>query len=188
MASLERSPAEGEPWRFAAWAIAGIIVLLPLAAMPFTDYVHWTTSDFLAAGVLLFVPLGIYELTARRTGTSAYRAGVGLALAAAVLLLWVSGAVGITDSGADGMYIGALAVGVIGASIGRFGASGMARAMFATALAVASSGVIALVAGGVPAHNAPLEILAATGLFAVLFAGSALLFRHAARRRPDQRG
>jgi hypothetical protein len=62
----------------------------------------------------------------------------------------------------------------------------MVRAMSATALALASAGAVALVAGMVPAHNSVIEILGITGLFAVLFVGSALLFRKAARRRPEQ--
>lgn len=109
-----------------------------------------------------------------------------MALVAALLLLWVSGAVGITDSEADLLYVLALAVGVVGAFVARFRPHGMMRAMYATALALASAGAVALVAGMVPAHNSVFEILSITGLFTVLFVGSALLFRKAARRRPQQ--
>ena len=79
------------------------------------------------------------------------------------------------------MYIGVLAVGIIGAIIARFRPHGMVRALIATALAQALVAVIALIAGlGYPA-SPPLEILGANGFFFALFVGSALLFRYAGR-------
>lgn len=168
-------------WRMAAWAVAALLLLLPLITGA-----NWTVSDFVFAGVLLFVPLGIYELVARTTENLAYRAGAGLALVAALFLLWSSGAVGITDSEADVLYYLALVVGIVGAFVARFRPPGMARAMFATALALASAGLIALVAGMVPAHNSVFEILGITGFFVALFVGSALLFREAARGTPER--
>lgn len=172
-------------WRIAAWVGAGLLLLLPLAAMQVTEAVDWSVADFVVAGVLLFVPLGLYELVARRTGDSAYRTGTALALVGSVLIVWVSGAVGITDSDADVLYVLALAIGAIGAVVARFRPAGMARAMFATALALAAAGVIALVAGMVPAYNSAFEILGLTGFFAALFAGSAMLFREAARNSSE---
>ena len=79
------------------------------------------------------------------------------------------------------MYVGVLAVGIIGAIIARFRPHGMARALFATALAQALVAVIALIIGlGLP-WSPPVELLALNGFFVALFAGSALLFRYAAR-------
>ena len=152
--------------------------------MQFTDEVNWTVGDFVFAAVLLFGSLGAYELLARKTGDTAYRAGVGVAIAAAFLLVWVNGAVGITDSDADLMLLlWVPTVGIIGAIIARFQPRGMARAMFATALAQALVAVTALIAGIVPAYNSAFEILALNGFFVALFVGSALLFRHAAREQ-----
>jgi hypothetical protein len=152
--------------------------------MQFTDEVNWTVGDFVFAAVLLFGSLGAYELLARKTGDTAYRAGVGVAIAAAFLLVWVNGAVGITDSDADLMLLlWVPTVGIIGAIIARFQPRGMARAMFATALAQALVAVTALIAGIVPAYNSAFEILALNGFFVALFVGSALLFQHAAREQ-----
>lgn len=100
-----------------------------------------------------------------------------------MLLIWVNGAVGITDSDADGLYLVVAALGIVGALVARFRPAGMALAMAATAVAVAAVGVIALIAGIVPPHNSAFRILGITAFFVVLFAGSALLFREAAR--PD---
>jgi hypothetical protein len=119
-----------------------------------------------------------------KTRGFAYRAAVGVALAAAFLLAWVNLAVGIIgseDNAANVMYIGVLAVGITGATIARLRPRGMALALFATALAQSSVAVIALIFGlGLP-WSPPVEILAVSGFFVVLFVGSALLFRYAGR-------
>jgi hypothetical protein len=117
---------------------------------------------------------------------NAYRFAAGVALAAALLLVWLSLGVGII--GADGdpantMYFGVVGVGIIGAIVARFRPHGMARALFATALAQALVAVIALIFGlGLP-WSPPVEILFLNGFFVALFVGSALLFRHAGRGR-----
>ncbi len=171
-------------WRIAAWTVAALILLLPLVAMQFTDEVNWEVADFAFAAALL-VGVGVpYELAVRKTGNAAYRAAVGVALAAAFLLVWVNGAVGIIgseDNDANLMYGGVLAVGVIGALIARFRPRGMARALFATALAQAAVATVALIAGWGSPSSGPLEIVALNGFFVALFVGSALLFREAAR-------
>jgi hypothetical protein len=169
---------------------AALILLLPLSAMQFTDEVVWNLADFAVAGGLLVGTGLLYEAAGRRTRNIAYRAAAGVALAAALLLVWISLAVGIIgDEGdpANAMYIGVLAVGVVGALIARFQPHGMARALLATALAQALVAAIALSAGlGAPASG-PLEILMLNGCFVALFVGSAWLFRHAARDRISPR-
>lgn len=166
---------------------AAFILLLPLLAMQITDEVVWDLADFAVAGALLVGTGLAYELAARRTGDLAYRAAVGVALAAAFILLWLMGAVGIIGvegDRADLMYLGVLAVGLIGALIARFRPQGMARALLATALAQALVAVIALVAGMPrdPVTSVP-ELVGLNGLFVALFVGSAWLFRHAARQQ-----
>jgi len=83
------------------------------------------------------------------------------------------------------MYIGVLAVGIIGAIIARFQPHGMSRALLATALAQALVAVIALIFGLGSPWSPPgvLGILALNGFFVSLFVGSALLFRYAGRER-----
>ena len=122
-----------------------------------------------------------------KPGNTAYRAAVGVALAAAFILVWLSLGVGIIGKDGDPanlMYFGVLAVGVVGALIVRFQPQGMARALFATALAQVLVAVIALAAGlGLP-WSGPLEILGLTGFFVALWLISAWLFRQAAREQP----
>jgi hypothetical protein len=174
-------------WRIAPWAIAGLILLLPLVAMQFTDEVVWDETDFAVIGTMLLGACGAYELAARMTRNIAYRAAVGVAVVAAFILVWINLAVGIIgseDDPANLMYGGVLAVGILGALIVRFQPHGMACALAATALAQALVGVIALISGlGATGANWPGAIVFLTGFFATLWLVSAWLFRQAAREQ-----
>ncbi len=179
----------GSYWRIAAWAAATLLLLLPLVAMQFSDEVNWSMADFAFAAVLLFGSLGAYELAVRKTGDTAYRGAIGLALAAAFLLIWMIGAVGLIgseDNDANLMYYGVLAVGLIGAFVARFQPQGMARAMLATALAQALVTLIAVIAGwGLP-WSPPMEILGINGFFVALWLIAARLFGNVARDRTER--
>ena len=134
------------------------MLLLPLVAMQFTDEVNWSETDFIVAGALIGGTGLTFELAARATVNHAYRAAVGLALAAAFLLIWLNLAVGIigTEENPLNLIFGAvLATGIIGAIIVRCRPLGMARAMLATALAQLLVAVIAPTAG-VGLHGADL--------------------------------
>lgn len=118
------------------------------------------------------------------TPSTSYRLAIGLALAAALFLLWGIGALGIIGAGGppDLMYLAALAVGVVGALVARFRPAGMALALGATALALM---VVAVVAIGAGLHHEPgasvIEILGISGMYAAMFAGSAWLFHRASQ-------
>ena len=164
------------------------ILLLPWLAMQFTDEVVWSVTDFAVAGVLLFGAGLAYELVAKKGRNLAYQAAVGVAVAAALVLVWLSLGVGIIGQDGDPanlMYFGVLAIGITGAFVARLQPHGMARALFATALAQALIAAVALVVGlGYP-WSGPLEIVLLNGFFVALFVGSAWLFRRAARGRPE---
>ncbi|MBD2158916.1 hypothetical protein [Leptolyngbya sp. FACHB-16] len=117
------------------------------------------------------------------TYNTTYRLAVSIAIATAFILVWLSLGVGIIGRDGDPanlMYFGVLVVGIIGALIARFRPRGMARALFATALAQTSVTMIALTAGLGHPWSGPLELLLLNGFFVALFAGSAWLFRRAA--------
>ena len=174
----------GQPasrFRIAAWTAAALLLLAPLIAMQFTDEVVWDVTDFVFFGLLLGGSGVALELAARKTGNSAYRTGVGLALAAAFLMVWVNGAVGIIgneSNDANLMYYGVLAIGVIGALIARFEPRGMARAMIATAGAQVLVFAIALIAGW--GFTGPI-----TFFFLAFWVGSARLFQKATPGEPE---
>ena len=169
------------------------ILMIPLVSMQFTEEVNWDLFDFVFAGTLLFGTGLAYELVARKGGNVAYQVAVGVALAAALLLVWVNGAVGIIgdkDNLANPMYFGVLAVGIIGAIIARLRPHGMARTLFTTALAQALVPVIALIIWNpqVTSWGAPgvLGVFGLNAFFVVLFVGSALLFRRASATGSNQ--
>lgn len=169
--------------------VTGLILLLPLIAMQFTDEVNWNLSDFLIAGVLLFSSGFIYELAAKKTGNTAYKFAVGLAIGTAVLLFWVNAAVGIIgneNNEVNLMFVVVLIIVSIGSILVRFQPGGMARIMLATAAAQALVGIIALLGDwGSTAPIWPLDVLLLTLFFTSLWFASACLFRIAGREQPS---
>jgi MFS family permease len=166
----------GTRWRWLGWGAAIALWLTPLVSMPFTEEVQWDWVDFVAAGILLSVPGLLLELTVRMTRNTAYRLGVAVGLLAALLLVWISLAVGIIgseDNPANLLYVAVLATAVGGAIAAGLRAAGMARAMFATAAAQMLVGLLVLAAG----LGFTLIINA---FFALLWCLSAGLFRAAA--------
>lgn len=164
--------------------VAAALLMVPLVAMQFSGSgVVWTFADFAVAGTLLLGAGFAYELVARKGGSATYRAAAGLACATALFLVWSNLAVGLIgseDNPANLMYLGVVAVLAAGAAIARFQPRGMARALFATAVAQVLVPAIALTAG-MYVPNLP-QVAVLTAFFAALFAGSALLFRRAAAR------
>ena len=121
------------------------------------------------------------------TSHTMFRLACGLAIGAALLLVWLSLGVGIIGSDGDPanrMYFGVLAVGIVGTLISRFRPQGMARALLATALAQAAVAAIALAAGLGRPWSGPLELVLLNGFFVVLFAGSAWMAHKASRPTP----
>ena len=118
---------------------------------------------------------------------TAYRVAAALALLAAFLIVWMNAAAGLIgiedDDPANLLYVAVLAIGAIGALAANFEPRGLARAMVATALAQAVVGAIAL---WLPNTAGPLQIVLLHTGFVALFAGAALLFRHAARAAAHQ--
>ena len=114
---------------------------------------------------------------------TAYRLAAGLALTAAFLIVWLNAAAGLIgiedDDPANLLYVGVLAIGFVGAIIARLQPRGLARALFATALAQALVGAVAL---KLPNTASSVQIVILHGVFVALFAGAALLFQYAARK------
>lgn len=81
--------------RMLGWGAVALILLAPAVAMPFTDEVNWTTSDFVLAGALLIGGGAVIELVVWRVRSPAVRIGAGLFIVTIVALVWIEGAVGI---------------------------------------------------------------------------------------------
>ena len=174
------------PWRPILWSIPVALLLLPAVAMHFTDEFDWNAFYFIFATVM-FGSVGlVVELTVRSSRSIAFRAAVALALAAAFLIIWINGAVGIIgdeDNPANLMFGAVLAVALLGSLAALFRAPGMAIAMFAAAVAQLAVGVIALVGGMAEGPAAPYDVIGSTGFLGGMWLVSGLLFRKAARER-----
>ncbi len=169
--------------------VTAFILMLPLVAMQFTDEVVWDLFDFIVMGGVLLGAGLAYELVARRSEKTVYRVAFGVGLAGAFLLFWVNAAVGIIGNEgqpANLMYGAVFAVGFIGSLMARFKPRGMARTLFAAALTQVLVPVIALLVWPPPATSwAPgvFGVFVLSAFFALLFLGSAWLFRKAAREQ-----
>ena len=158
------------PWRILGWGLAALLLLLPLAANA-----PWTASDFLFAGGLMAGVGLVFELTVRMSRSHAYRAGVAFALAAAFLIVWANGAVGMIgdeDNPYNLFFLGVIGLALAGAAIVGFRAAGMALAM-----AIAGVAQIVLAAVGM---STDLRGGVVSAILAGAWLVSATLFQKAA--------
>jgi peptidoglycan/LPS O-acetylase OafA/YrhL len=88
-----------QPRRWLVWCGAAALVILPVLAIRGTDEGAWDwPGDLVFLGVLLAGVCGAYEWAARVPERRAYGAAALLVLAAAVLMAWMTLAVGIIGS------------------------------------------------------------------------------------------
>jgi hypothetical protein len=177
--------------RLAIWAaVVAAILTIPVIAMRVSDAWNWDLFDFIFAAVVLFGAALAYELVASRGGTAAYRIAVGVSVVTALLLVWINAAVGIIgdDEAYNLMYFGVLAIGMAGALAARFQPQGMARALFAMAVAQM---LVPLIVLAMPRFRDVLweppgiaGVFILNAVFAALWLGSAWLFRKAVAAAP----
>jgi hypothetical protein len=178
------SSAGRAPLRIIGWGTAGAVLLLPMVAMVFTDAVDWDWFDFSAMAPLLGCTGLAVEFLAGRACSTSYRAGAGLGMLAAFLLIWINLAVGIIGSEANPanrVFLLAPALLAVAAIVVRFRPAGMAFVMVHSAFAL----VLVPLAAWIFMRHVPLrdlvEALGVTGLLATLWLMSAMLFRRAVR-------
>lgn len=71
----------------------GAILLVPLAAMQFTDEVRWTPSDFIIMGALIFITGLSLDFVMRKADK--YRLALATVIIVLFLWVWAELAVGI---------------------------------------------------------------------------------------------
>jgi hypothetical protein len=168
----------GGSWiRPVLWGAAAALLALPAVAMQFTAEVNWTASDFVFAAVV-FGTIGLLaEAAVRMSSNWSYRAGAGFALAAAFATVWANAAVGMIgseDNTYNLLFLGVVALALLGAAVARFRANGMAAAMLLAGLVHAGVAI-----GGYAADPKGATFSLA---FVLLWLLSAALFRNAARK------
>jgi hypothetical protein len=121
-------------------------------------------------------------MTVRMARNNSYRSAVGFALAAAFLIVWAIGAVGMIgdeDNPYNLLFIGVIALALAGAIAARFRPAGMALAM---AVAAAAHGAVSIVGMASDVRGGVVSLaLAGPWLLA------AALFRKAAREQAATR-
>lgn len=175
------------PFSQSVLRVAGVtvlILLVPFVAMQFTTEVNWSVGDFIVMGALLFSIGFSYVLATRYASTIVFKIAMGFALVSMLLMIWANLAVGLIGSGPNLdnlMYLGVVAVGIIGTILSRFTAGGMERTMYAMAIALMLLAIIALLANMQRYSDSSVaEIVGVNGFFAILFSVAGLLFRYVA--------
>ena len=173
-------------WKSPALVTALILSILLLASH-FVYGWNWPPGAFVVVSALIFTIGFTYELVTRNRDAIAYRAAVGIAFAAGFMLMWGNFVQMADVTPFAAVYFGVPIVGLIGTAVARLRPNGMARALFVTALAqalVLAVAVILLITRNPQVTTwTPPEWRGFGGnaFFAMLFGGSALLFRKAGR-------
>lgn len=167
----------------------GLLLLIPFIAMKFSEDMVWTLSDFILAGIMIFGTGLTYTLVTRKSEEIVYRVAVGFALFTGLFLIWSNIAVGLIGSDNNefnSLYFLVIGVGVMGAFIARFKATGLMFTLLAMAATQAIIAIAALFTGmaDVP-ESSVYEILAVNGFFITLFVVAAMLFRNAAQEQEE---
>ncbi len=162
------------------------VLLVPFVAMFFSDEVNWSGFDFLVAGILLLGSGLAFVLIANGSKKISYRFAAGIAVFSGLLLAWANLAVGIIgteNNVSNRLYLMVFVVAFGGAALSRLKAMGMAYTLFVV------SGVqflIPFVAMLLRINHAEelitIQIIVLNSIFALAFAFSAILFRHAAQQ------
>ncbi|MBL9213634.1 MAG: hypothetical protein JNL92_24430 [Opitutaceae bacterium] len=171
-----------------------LILLIPAGAMLFkVEGWAWGPGSFVVAWMLLTGVGLTFKFVTKNSVSAAFRIASGIALATGLLLVWINAAVGFIgseDNPANLMYGGVLLIGAVGAVLARFEPLGMARALFATAVAQFLVPLVALLFW--PSDFSPgfARVFGLNTVFALLFASAGILFRHSAgwSGAPDREG
>ena len=141
---------------------------------------NWTLGDFVFAGAMLgalvFGAFALFRLKRSR----AYRIGLFVFILASVLLLWITGAVGIvgnSDNDANMLYPGFLAASILASLIFRFRSLWLSRILATLSLGLVFIAGAALILGwGTTGAAWPWDVIFGSGVFAFLFMAAAWLF------------
>ncbi|UOQ75936.1 hypothetical protein MUN84_15060 [Hymenobacter sp. 5516J-16] len=140
------------------------------------------TSHLVMAGILLLVLGLLYLLVASWGRSGAYKLAAGVAVAASLLLVCGNlavGFIGSEDNLANLLYAVVLAVGFIGAILAKLQPQGMAKAMFATALAQFAVPFVAMAIWRPELNLGVLWVIVLNTIFAGLWVVAGWLFRRA---------
>jgi hypothetical protein len=190
----ERNPAGGNAcggWRRSLWKgpalFTALFMLFPLFGSLYIEGWRWHPFGFVVVAALIFSVCFAYKLVTRNHGSLAYRAATGIAFFLTLALAWSSLVQWADVNRYAAIHFVVPVVEVIGVAFARLRPSGMARALFATAIAQIVA--MAVVSSSLLVQNPlitswsgpQLRGVFGSTVVAILFAGAALLFQKAAR-------
>ncbi len=137
----------------------------------------------LLALALAFSVIFMIILRIAKPENRTYKTALALGLFGGFLILWIEGGVGINGPShavTEWIEIGVFSIGILGAILGRFQAKGMSYALLATGLAQMIGIGVAVYFGLHTLQGSSIpEIAIINSFFALIFFGSAYLFRKA---------
>jgi hypothetical protein len=160
------------------------LLLIPLIGnMTSPSNWKWTASDFFFAWVVLATAAFLFRLLLTRQWSNwPYKVGSVIAVAAGLLITWLTMAVQIIGdrNPANLLYGAVILTGLVGVGLARFKPTGMAKAAFATAAATFVVPIIAVIVW--PSDFSPgiPQVFALNFAFVLMFVAAGLLFKRAA--------
>ena len=168
--------------RLAMWGTAALLLSLPALAMQFFPAagVDWSAADFVVMGVMLLVACSLVELGFRLARNNlAYVAGAIVAVGTGFVTIWANLAVGMILSERNPenlVFLGVIAIALVGGLITRFSARGLCRGTLAAGVVQGLIALVVAVAGLDDLYTAML-----IGAFALPWLLAAGLFHWAAQ-------
>lgn len=178
-------------WRRSLWKgpvlFTVLFMLFPLFGSLYIEGWHWHPFGFVVVAALIFSVCFAYKLVTRNHDSLAYRAATGIAFFLTLALTWSSLVQWADVNRYAAIHFVVPVVEVIGVAFARLRPSGMARALFATA--IAQTVALAIVSSLLLVQNPMItswtgpQIRGVFGstVVAMIFVGAALLFQKSAR-------
>lgn len=171
-------------------AVTLLLLSIPFIAMQFSSEVDWSFADFIIMGLLIFGTGSSYVLIAQFANNLIYRVAIALTLGITLFMVWANLAVGLIGSGPNTgnlLYMGVIAIVIVGSIRARFGAVGMERTMYTASFAlVLLAGIGLLTNMDEYPGSSVKEIIAVNGFFATLYAVAGSLFHFSAPVTPEK--
>lgn len=163
--------------------ISSTLLVIPFIASMFVDGWNWSISDFVYAWIMFSAASIAFTFMFTSMRNFFYKIAMAAAIVGAFTLVWVNGAVGIIgESDSNAMYLGVLAVFLLGTAIARLQAAKMSTVLYATALAQFLVPVMALLLHEPDFAPGVLQVFVLNGGWVILFLFSAIMFKNAAER------
>lgn len=167
--------------------IMSCLLLIPAIGNQTIEGWNWSLFDFVWAGAMIAGVQFAYHAFAKKINHHTYKMAAALGLGATFILLWINAAVGIVgdDDGINMIFFLSIVITfIVGSLISKGSPRGMAKTLYALAgvtILIPTAGFILsrAVYGKSPEM---IKIYALCGMFALLFIGSGLLFRKAAKK------